>query len=123
MTMNNPTPYLSKIEELDNLTIVRLKGNIDKDMVPVIEQRIQFNRKQGSTINKNVLVDYAKVDQVDSAGVAFHLVRLKEYQAKGFRVGFLNPSEQLETYLSMFHLCEAFKLFKNEDEAITDLNN
>ena len=121
--MDNPTPYLSEIEELDKLTIVRLQGNIDKDMVPIIEQRIQDNRKAGSKIDKNVLVDYAKVDQVDSAGVAFHLVRLKEYQAKGFRVGFLNPSDQLETYLAMFHLCESFKLFRNEEEAIKDLNS
>ena len=114
--------YLEKIDELERVTVVRLKGNIDQQMIPIIEERIQHNRKKGSTINKNVLVDYKLVKKVDSATIAFHLVRLKEYQEKGFRIGFMNLSYELKVYLNMFGLCEAFKIYADEEQAINELN-
>src|SRR5262245_42693694 len=50
-------PYLDRIDELERVTIVRLKGEITRDMIPTIERRIQDNRRMGSKIDKNVLVD------------------------------------------------------------------
>jgi len=120
--MSDKPEYLDRIDELDNLSIVRLKGNMDQAMIPVIEERIRVNRKAGSKIEKNILVDYKLVEKVDSAAVAFHLVRLKEYEAKGYKIGFINPSDELNTYLGMYHLCDAFKTYKSEQEAVNELN-
>ena len=51
------------------------------------------------------------------------LARLnEEYEAKGFKIGFLNPSDELKVFLSMFHLSDAFKIFTNEEVAISELN-
>ena len=121
--MTEKPQYLAQIEELERLTIVRLKGNIDQDMIPVIEDRIQFNRKAGSKVDNNVLVDYRLVDKIDSAAVAFHLVRLKEYEAKGYKIGFINPSEELKVFLQMYHLTNAFKIYTSEQEALDELNS
>jgi len=120
--MSEKPQYLDRIDELEKVSIVRLKGNIDQAMIPVIENRIQSNRKAGSVIDKNVLVDYKQVEKVDSAAVAFHLVRLKEYEAKGFKIGFVNSSEELKVFLSMFHLSDAFKIYTSEEDAINELN-
>lgn len=120
--MSEKPEYLDRIDELEKVSIVRLKGNIDQAMIPVIEDRIQTNRKAGSVIDKNVLVDYKKVEKVDSAAVAFHLVRLKEYEAKGFKIGFVNSSKELKVFLAMFHLSDAFKIYTSEEDAINELN-
>ncbi|MBZ0165767.1 MAG: STAS domain-containing protein [Candidatus Omnitrophica bacterium] len=114
--------YLDRIDELKKVDVIRLKGVMDRSVIPLIEERIQLNRKAGSTIDKNVLIDYALVEDVDTATVAFHLVRLKEYEAKGFKIGFLNPSRKLRHLLDMFKQDEAFQIYATEADALRELN-
>lgn len=116
-------PYLDRIDELDHVRIARLKGNIDQTMVPVIEARIQENRKQeGVKIDKNIIIDYAQVNKIDTAAIAFNLVRLKEIEAAGHKIGFINASDQLKVLLDMFKQSDAFQLYNTEEEAIDALN-
>lgn len=115
-------PYLDRIDELEKLSIVRLKGNIDQSMIPTIDSRINENRKAGSKIDKNVILDFLQVEHVDSATIAFHLIRLKEYQEKGFKVGFLNVTQELNTLLDLFKETVTFKIYSNEEEAVKELN-
>ncbi|MCA9400028.1 MAG: STAS domain-containing protein [Candidatus Omnitrophica bacterium] len=118
----NPTPYLDRMDDFEFVQIVRLKGDIDQTMIPVIQNRIEYNRSQGSKIDKNIIVDYKKVNKIDSATIAFHIVRLKEYQEKGFKIGFINMTEQLRSLLAMFHQCDTFKIYLSEEEAMVALN-
>ena len=115
-------PYLERIDELEKVSIVRLKGRIDQAMIPVVESRIKENRRHGSKIDKNVLLDFAKVDHVDSATIAFQIIRLREYQAKGFKTGFINISNEMRALLDIFKENEEFKIFASEDEAMKELN-
>ena len=116
-------PYLQRIEELEKLTIIRLKGLITRDMIPVIEARIKENRKHGSTIDKNVLVDFTKVEDVDSATIAFHIIVLEEFHAHGFEVGFININAEMKSLLQIFKEGAKFKVFASEAEAVAALNH
>lgn len=120
---NDDLPYLETIEELEKVSVIRLKGNIDRTIIPVIEERIQLNRKAGSTIDKNVLVDYAKVENVDTATIAFHLIRLKEYEQKGYKIGFIHLTEQLRHLLDMFKQNASFQIYESEEKALKELNH
>ena len=111
-------PYLERVDELEFVNVVRLKGKIDQEMIPVIENRIQANRKAGYTISKNVLVDYALVEKIDSAAIAFHLVRLEEYREHGFKIGFVNVTDEMTAHLEVFKNSDAFFIFDTEDEAV-----
>ena len=113
--------YLERIDELPRLSIVRLKGRIDQAMVPVINARIKANRKAGSKIDKNVLLDFSQVEHVDSAAIVFHLIRLKEYQEKGFKVGFINISNELKVLLEIYKESDAFAIYLSEAEAVREL--
>ena len=115
-------PYLERIDELEKLSIVRLKGEIDQSMIPVIEARIQANRRAGSKIDKNVVLDFSKVSHVDTATIAFHLYRLREYQEKGFKVGFMNLTGDMKVLLEMFKANETFKVFQSEEDAVREMN-
>lgn len=116
-------PYLEGIEELEKVTIVRLKGEITREMIPLIEARIQNNRKMGSKIEKNVIIDFAKVIDVDSATVAFHLIRLKEYQKEGFEVALINLNEEMKVLLQMYGRNAPMKVYPTEANAIAALNH
>ena len=115
-------PYLERIDELEKVSIVRLKGEITHDMIPIIEARIQSNRRMGSKIEKNVIVDFARVEDVDSATVAFHIIHLEEYHQKGFEVGFINLNEEMKNLLEMFKHSAHFKVYPDEVMALKELN-
>jgi anti-anti-sigma regulatory factor len=114
--------YLDRMDDLEKVSIVRLKGKITRDTIPAIEARIKENRAAGEKIDKNVLLDFAKVEDVDSATVAFHLVQLKEFHAKGFEIGFINIDQEMRSLLDLFKENGAFKVFSSEVEAVRTLN-
>ena len=115
-------PYLERIDELEKVSIVRLKGRIDQAMIPVVESRIQENRRMGSKIDKNVLLDFSKVEHVDSATIAFQIIRLREYQAKGFKTGFINITNEMKALLDIFKETDEFKIYSSEEEAVRELS-
>jgi anti-anti-sigma regulatory factor len=114
--------YLDSIQELPKVDIIRLKGKIDRTTIPSMDTRIKANRRAGSKIDKNVVLDFSKVDDVDSATIAFHIVRLKEYRAKGFDIGFININAEMQALLDLFKENGTFKIFPSEAEAVTALN-
>jgi len=115
-------PYLERIDELEKVSIVRLKGEITREIIPVIEGRIQNNRRMGSRIDKNVIIDFAKVVDVDSATVAFHVIHLEEYHQQGFEMAFINLNDEMRVLLQMFKKNAPIKTYPSEDEAVRDLN-
>ena len=114
--------YLERIDELQKVSIVRLKGRIDQTTIPLIDSRIKENRRAGSTIDKNVILDFFRVEHVDTATIAFHMFRLKEYQEKGFKAGFINMTAEMKVLLDMFKENETFMVFASEDEAVKEFN-
>ena len=115
-------PYLERIDQLPKLDIVRLKGGMDQSMIPVAEERIQENRHHGGKIEKNILLDFSKVEHVDSAMIAFHIIHLREYRQKGFDIGFINVTQQLHGLLDIFKDEAIFNVFASETEAVSVLN-
>jgi anti-anti-sigma regulatory factor len=115
-------PYLHRIDSHKNLDIVRLTGRITHEMIPVIEARIQMNRKEGSTIDRNILLDYALVVDVDSATLAFHMLHFKEYKEKGYKVGFININHEFKTLVEIFKENDFFNVYASEEEAVRELS-
>lgn len=115
-------PYLDRIDEFPKLDIVRLKGRLDKNMVPVVEERIRENRKLGSKIEKNVVLDFAKVEHVDSALIASHVIHMKEYQEKGFEIAFINVTKEWKVLADIFKGNAKFKIYPTEADAVRELN-
>jgi len=115
-------PYLERVDELERVSIIRLKGEITREIIPIIEARIRDNRRMGSKIEKNVIVDFAKVVDVDSATVAFHVIHLEELHQNGFEMAFINLNQEMEILLRMFKRDAPFKVYLTEAHAITELN-
>ena len=121
-TLKGRPPYLHRLEEFPRLEIVRLKGRLDHDTIPLVESRIEENRKHGGKIEKNVILDFAKVEHVDSALIASHMVHLSEYQSQGFTIAMINVTTELKNLIDLFHKKDAFKIYANEEDAVKELN-
>lgn len=120
---NRPKPpYLDKIDIFNKLEIVRLKGRLDHEMIPIVEARIKENRAMGSKIEKNIILDFAKVEHIDSALIATHVIHLNEYQEKGFTIAFMNVSSEWKALVKIFKEDKKFKVYASEEEAIKELN-
>ena len=115
-------PYLERIDDHEKVSIIRLKGEITREMIPVMEARIQENRRMGSKIDKNVIVDFAKVIDVDSATVAFHLIHLEEFHQQGFELAFINLNEEMKVLLEIFGSNAPLKVYPSEATALGALN-
>ena len=115
-------PYLDRIDEFPKLDIVRFKGRLDQDTIPIVEARIKQNRLQGSKIEKNVVIDFAKVEHVDSALIASHVFHLQEYQSQGFQIAFINVTDELKKLVDIFNQEDTFKIFPSEADAVRELN-
>ncbi len=114
--------YLDRIDELEKLSIVRFKGQITRDTIPTIESQIKEIRTGKAKIDKNLLLDFSQVDDVDSATIAFHLIHLKEFHEKGFEIGLIHINEEMQALLDLFKENRVFKVFPSEAEAIKVLN-
>lgn len=114
--------YIESIDHLEYLDIIRLKGAVDQTVIPVIAKRIQLNRNEGGTIDKNILLDFKNVTNIDSATIAFNVVSLKEYQQKNYKLALVNISEAHRVLLQMFKQSETFAIYDDEKKAIDDLN-
>ena len=115
-------PYLDRIDKLEKVDIIRLKGLITQIMIPTIEARIKENRRKGEKIDRNLIIDFANVEDVDTSTVAFHIVHLNEYHEKGFEIGFININAEMKGLLNLFRENENFKVFTTEAEAVKALN-
>lgn len=116
-------PYLDRIDVFEKLEIVRLKGRLDHEMIPIVEARIKENRAMGSKIEKNVILDFAQVEHVDSALIASHVIHLNEYQEKGFTIAFINVTREWQSLVEIFKKDNGkFKIYASEEEAVKELN-
>jgi len=43
-------PYIDSIEDFENYQIIRAKGNLDHEMIPIIEENV-FNLNEGDVSN------------------------------------------------------------------------
>lgn len=114
--------YIGKVDSFTYLDIIRLKGPMDYTVIPLIEDRIQRDRAQGGTIDKNILLDFKNVEKIDSSAIAFHVARLKEFQAKQYKLAFINLSQEYQDMLSIFKQDEIFMIYDDEEKAVLELN-
>lgn len=115
-------PYIHEVEVLLYVRIIRLQGALDQSMIPVIEERVQEDRRRGGKINHNMLLDFAKVERIDTATIAYHLVEVQEYQEAHHRIGFINLHPEQHALLGIFNVESKFIVYPSETDAVNDLN-
>ncbi len=120
LTANNIPypPHFDAWVELDYARILRFKGDVNATTLPGILEFWERLEKSGLPV-KNLIMDGAKVSDIDSSTVAAILAEMKKNDHK---IGLINVPEELRSYLEILHQSEHLQIFASEKEAVEALN-
>ena len=115
--------YIKKIQETDDLVIIRLKGAIDSDAVPFLSDFGKQNPGRTERyLNKHILVDFKEVTHIDSSTLASLIQLLKELKIREKKLGIINATLFLKNHLNIAKLESIVKLYRSEKVASKDLS-
>ena len=114
-------PWIKSIEERNTLRILRLRGGLN---INTIQKHIQFItelRKQKGFEFKDMLLDLADVNYIDSATIAALVEALHDYKKAHHRMGIVNLHGEPLSMLQITKIDKLISLYETEAQAIQDL--
>ena len=109
--------YIKEIKEIDDVVLVRLKGNIDAYTIPMISS------DRTKPPNRHFLLDFNDVVHIDSTTLASILILFSLLKMKGRKLGVINPTPLMKNYLKVNKLTKLVKIYNNERKAVNDLRD
>jgi anti-anti-sigma factor len=107
----------TSVEEREGVTIIRLKGRLDATSTPVLEGKIKpFLEK-----SKMILIDFAEVDYLSSAGMRLLLSATKKIKAKNGKLVFCAIDEDVMEIMKMAGFDRILTIYATEKEALAAL--
>ncbi|HVT43299.1 MAG TPA: STAS domain-containing protein [Thermoanaerobaculia bacterium] len=73
--------------------------------------------------NTNVIVDFTKIDYIDSTGIGELVGYLGKFTNQNRKLILVNPSERIQKLLKLAKLDTVFKIYGSEEEAIAAESN
>jgi len=68
--------------------------------------------------NSNVIVDFTKIDYIDSTGIGELVGYLGKFTTQNRKLILVNPSERIMKLLKLAKLDTVFKIYNTEEEAL-----
>ncbi len=103
-----------KIETEEERVIVRIEGRLDASFSPVLESKLRELIQDGKT---QIILDFAKVYYLSSAGIRLLLSITKQLSAKGGHLYFCSINEEVMEIIKMAGFERILKIFKTKKEA------
>jgi len=118
---NNITPpsYLDTIEDRGNVFLVRLKGDLDMNVLGVDREKMTAVIEAMHLYTKNVLIDFKKVTHTDSATVAALLGRLLDIEKEKKRIALFNIPKHFRQLIEVLKVEHNFLIYDNESLALS----
>ena len=113
--------FIESVDDFPHLKIVRLRGNIDSDALGDIQFFIKKINKKSEILNKSVLLDLRKVEQIDTAAIAQLLQLFKDLKEKKYRLGIMNAPEMLRHMMGILKLDDIFLTFESQKKAFSEI--
>ena len=103
-------------KHLDNFTILYVEGLIKLgESAEFFSSALETVLKNEST---NVIIDFTKVDYVDSTGIGELVGYLGKFGNQNRKLILVNPSDRIQKLLKLAKLDAVFKIYSTEEEAI-----
>ena len=114
--------YIKKIQETDDLVIIRLKGAIGFYAVPILTDFGKLNSGRTERyLNKHILLDFKEVIHIDSATLASLIQLLNELKIREKKLGIINATLFLKNYLNIAKLESIVKVYRSEKVALKEI--
>jgi len=103
-----------KIEEDKEKTIVRVEGRLDATSAPILENKLS---ELITGKKKLIILDFAKVDYLSSAGMRLLLSTTKKLKAGDGKLHFCSINEEVMEIIKMAGFERILSIFPTEQEA------
>lgn len=113
--------YIKEIRAAGEVIIVKLRGKIDADTIPVIMARRRGQYFDNIT-DKHILFDVEEVSHVDSATLASLVLLLHGVKLHHRKIAFVNVAPGIRDLVKITRLNKYVHEYENEEEAMTALN-
>ncbi len=113
--------FVESMDEYPHLKIVKLKGRLDISTIQEVQAFLQDTKKKDSKVNKSVLLDLKRVEEVDSAAVAGFVKVLSKLKQKNFKLGLMNIPESLRSMLQILKLENIFVILDSQKQAFSEI--
>jgi anti-anti-sigma factor len=109
-------PFIKEVNDFAHVKIIRLRGSLDAGVIPQMS-RFFKSVKSPRGRYKSIVLDFKKVEAVESSTVAELLELLTLLKRKGERFALMNPPPVLIGTLEILKLKHAFLLLDSEKQA------
>ncbi|MBE9224586.1 anti-sigma factor antagonist [Phormidium sp. LEGE 05292] len=108
-----------KIENEEDVTVVKLEGDIDANTAPEVQDEVLPLAKPESKI----LLDMTEVPYTSSAGLRMLLSLYRQVSAKDGRLVLVGLSEEIKDTMSITGFLDFFTTSDNQEEALKVLSS
>jgi len=113
-----PPVYLDTIEDKGEVFLVRLKGDLDMNVLGGDREKMTAVIEAMHLYTKNILIDFKKVTNTDSATVAALLGRLLDIEKEKKRIALFNIPEHFRQLIEILKVEHNFLIYDSESTAL-----
>ena len=95
--------------------VLHIEGRLDSNTSNVFEERVMNILHNGE---KNILIDFSKVDYISSAGLRVVLMAAKKTMPAGGKVVLFSLSDNVKEVFDMAGFSSIFSIYENQEEAL-----
>jgi len=107
-----------KIHEVSYKTVMQIDGRLDATSAPVLENKLSELITAGK---KKLVIDFAKVDYLSSAGMRLLLSTTKKIKGLDGKLHFCSISDEVMEIIKMAGFERILHIFPTEEEALSAL--
>ena len=114
--------YLSAIEEHEDYFLVQFKGGMGKESLELNRAKMTAVIKELDLYSKNILCDFSKVVEADTATVAALVSRLADFKLRKNTMVFFNVPERLRIFMDITKVLPYFRVCGTLEEALKTIH-
>ena len=104
-----------QMNSFDNVTVIKISGRIDTHSVPRLRQQLALTN---GAAKKNVILDLAGVDFIDSSGLSTLVHTMKQCRGSGGDLRLCKAPQAVRMVLELTRLDKALAIFPNQEGAL-----
>lgn len=98
------------------ITTLEISGQLDAHTAPIFERFLEERVRGKGT--KNLVLDFAKLDYISSAGLGVLMGLIEEVRSNGGDMRLANLPEKIFHVLDLLGFPVVFQIFKTREEAV-----
>jgi len=104
-----------QLNAFDNVMVIKISGRMDTHSVPRLRQQLALTNEEAK---KNVVLDLAGVDFIDSSGLSTIVHTMKQCRGRGGDLRLCKTPQAVRMVLELTRLDQTLAIFPNQEGAV-----